>query len=103
MAHLETTLTLHTEHVGVGCDRDTYRSAFDQKTYRLAQFLYLYFAAISKYFHCPFHLASQLVYEGLSLEYLIWSLASLRNTFDYQTNMPVFHFSALQASQTFTF
>lgn len=25
VAHLETTLTLHTEHVGVGCDRDTYR------------------------------------------------------------------------------
>ena len=24
VAHLETSLTLHTDHVGVGCDRDTY-------------------------------------------------------------------------------
>merc|ERR1719350_587368 len=30
-AHLETTLTLHTEHVGVGCDRDTYSLASQRK------------------------------------------------------------------------
>jgi len=31
VAHLETTLTLHTEHVGVGCDRDTYSLASQRK------------------------------------------------------------------------
>lgn len=30
-AHLETTLTLHTDHVGVGCDRDTYSLASQRK------------------------------------------------------------------------
>jgi len=30
-AHIETTLTLHTDHVGVGCDRDTYSLASQRK------------------------------------------------------------------------
>ena len=31
VARLETTLTLHTDHVGVGCDRDTYSLASQRK------------------------------------------------------------------------
>ena len=97
VAHLETTLTLHTEHVGVGCDRDTYRFTYHHITYVLRacpiplplfhRHIYLLSLSLS-----PSILESQLLYERLSLEYLILSLESLRNTFTFTV-------VALQASE----
>ena len=58
MAHLETTLTLHTEHVGVGCDRDTYRFAFDKKKttlLRLASKPDFHFSALYSMMDFHFH------------------------------------------------
>ena len=39
---LETSLTLHTDHVGVGCDRDTYSLASQRKEIQ-EYTIYIYF------------------------------------------------------------